>query len=385
MLLSGELLEQACHRSGLSDPGEPSFLVGLEELVRSLDTEAQLNEVGRAALQDQMVGNLANRLAVVDWTRRHPEIGAAPLRRPVFIVGLPRTGTTLLSYLLAQDPSHRCLLRFEAQDCVPPPLADAAHSDPRIAQAREGGEMLDVLNPGFKAIHYEAPEGPTECVAVFSQEFKSILWETLANVPSYGRWLLEADYTSAYAYHKVVLQLLQSQMPGRWVLKSPAHCLAPEALVATYPDALFLATHRDPVTAVASTVSLIASLSGTFSDADHLAYITRHWTEVLSEMVRRVENFRAADPANDRRFLDLDYYELVADPLGTARAVYRHIEAPWRPQAEAAMAAYVAANPQGRHGRHAYSLGSLGLERSALEKTFGAYRAAHAIPVEELC
>jgi hypothetical protein len=379
-MLGDELVEAASVQGGLKDVGADTFREGLEQLVASLDDEAQLSDIGRVALESQIVTNLVNRLKVTDWVSRHPAVRDERIERPVFILGLPRTGTTLLSYLLAQDAASRSLMRWEAMSSVPPPHRDAFDSDPRIAEARDGQVMLDALNPGFKAIHYEAPDGPTECVAVFSQDFKSVLWETVANVPSYGEWLNRADYTSAYAYHRQVLQLLQSDAPGRWMLKSPGHCLALDALLATYPDASFIVTHRDPIAVVASTCSLVNSLSGTFSDADHREYVAQHWPAVLVEMTRRVDDFRDRHPDLDGRFFDLPYDQLVADPVAAARRIYDHMGTELTADVESAMAAYAADNRQGKYGRHSYTLDELGLDRGQLDEQFAAYRARHDIP-----
>jgi hypothetical protein len=374
------LIAAAQSETGLEDLGAGSYRDGLEVLVASLENEAQLNEVGQLALEQQITTNLVNRLRVTDWTNRHPELSDERIEQPVFILGMPRTGTTFLSYLLDHDPATRSLMHWEAMHSVPPPEAAMFTFDPRIAAARDSQTMLDSLNPGFKAVHYEAPDGPTECVAVLSQDFKSILWETIANVPSYGKWVAACDYTSAYAYHRQVLQLLQSRAPGRWVLKSPGHRLALDVLTATYPDARFIVTHRDPVKVVASVCSLIASLSGTFSDADHQTYVADHWTDVLSEMVARAETFR--EHGDDSVFLDVAYADLVADPIGTIRRAYEFLGDELAPEVEAAMAAYASTNRQGKYGTHTYALTDLGLDRGALEERFAEYRSRYDIPHE---
>ncbi len=379
-----DLLDSARSQAGLDDFGNPSFREGLDVYVSSLRDEAGLSEIGRLAIEAQIVTNLVNRLQVVDWMNRHPELEAAKIERPVFIVGLPRTGTTFLSYLLDLDPEHRSLMRWEAQTSVPPPRLETFTSDPRIAATQDSQNMLDMINPDFKAIHYEAPDGPTECVSVTAQDFKSVLWETVANVPSYGAWLRQVDYGSAYRYHKLVLQLLQSEAPGRWMLKSPAHCFALDTLLETYPDARFVATHRDPTTIVASTCSLAACLSGTFSEVDHRDYIARRWTESVVDMLSRVEALRASDPSVDARFVDLRYVDLVADPVASVRRVYEHIGSELSPPTEAAVATYAAANRQGKYGRHSYSFGELGLDAADLRDRFAAYRERYEIPEESV-
>lgn len=372
-----DLIERACQQAGLDDFGATSYREGLEILVDALGGEAALNDVGVAALEAQVTTNLVNRLRVTGWLAARPELRRRPVERPMFVLGMPRTGTTLLSYLLDEDPANRSLLRWEALASVPPPTSAALRTDPRVDAAREGQAMLDALNPAFKAIHYEAPDGPTECVAVFSQDFKSLLWETVANVPSYGAWLAGTDLTSAYAYHERELQVLQSEAPGRWVLKSPAHCFGLDALVHRYPDARLVMTHRDPVAVVASVCSLVRSLSGTFSDADHTGYIAAHWTDVVADAVDRVADFRRRE--GDDRFVDVRYDDLLADPIGEVRRIYTHFGDELGDEATRRMAAYVEANPQGVHGRHRYTLDDLGLDRATLEERFADYRAAFGV------
>jgi len=350
------LVAAAIDRAGADDFGPDSYAEGLDVLVTALNTEAQLNELGEVSLSEQIITALVNRLQVTAWAKQHPPTTQAPVERPNFIIGLPRTGTTLLSYLLHQDPQFRSLMRFESQSSIPPPTAATFTTDPRIEATRQAAAMLDLINPGFKAIHYEAPDGPTECVTLLAQDFKSIMWETLANIPSYSEWLLATDRTPAYQYHRLALQVLQSEAPGRWSLKSPEHRAALNELLATYPDATFVVTVRDPATVLASTCSLVRSLSGTFTDADHSDYITKHWAAVLEELNRRVDGVRGRDPATNARFLDVDYDELVADPVAVARQVYDHIGAELTDSTVAAMRAYVAENQQHKHGRHTYTV-----------------------------
>ena len=371
------LIDAARAQTGLEDFGRDSFREGLDVLVASLRDEAALSEVGVLALEGQITTNLVNRLLATDWLARHPALTDAHVDRPLFVLGMPRTGTTLVSYLLDQDPANRSLLRWEALASVPPPEADALRTDPRVDAARESQAMFDALNPEFKAIHYEAPDGPTECVAVFSQDFKSVLWETVANIPTYAKWLAATDVSSAYAYHRRVLQLLQSRAPGRWSLKSPAHCFGLDALVATYPDARLVMTHRDPIAVVASVCSLVRCLSGTFTDADHAAYINDHWTGVVQDGVERVMAYRARE--GDDRFVDVRYDDLVADPVGTVRRIYDHFDDELGDVAVERMHRYVDANPKGAHGAHHYRLEELGLDRGELEARFERYRARFGV------
>jgi Sulfotransferase family len=377
-----ELIDRARKRTGLADFGEDAFREGLDVLVISLNSEAELNELGRQALTEMILTNLANRSRVTEWVARHPEVAEEAIERPIFIIGPPRTGTTLLSRLLHQDPQLRSLMKWEAQNSVPPPEAATFACDPRIAEAERDDLILDQVNPALKTVHSNLPDGPTECIAVLAQDFKCNYWESAANIPTYSAWLADCDYTSAYEYHRRVLQLLQSKARGQWSLKGPAHRLAIDTLADTYPDAFFIETHRDPVTVVASMCSLITSVTETFSDAHRRPYIAGHWTGVLEQMSNRVDAFR--DRHEDARFLDLQYTDLLADPIAAVRRVYDHVGRELPPEVEAKMAAYLTANPQGKYGRHVYSLDDLCLDRDEIETRFSRHVARYEIPREEV-
>ena len=369
---AAQLVDDACEQAGLDDFGAAGWREGLECFVAAVDDEAQLSEIGEIAIAAQITTNLVNRLQVTAWLTEHPEALDAPIERPIIVLGLPRTGTTLVSELLHRDPANRSLMRWEAMACVPPPRADEMATDPRIEAARESAAGMDALNPGFKAIHYEAPDGPTEDVAVLSQDFKSQLWSVVANVGAYDDWLLACDQRSAYDYHRRVLALLQSSAPGRWSLKTPHHCLALDEVVAHYPDARLVMTHRDPVTVVASVCSLVRSLSGTFSDADHGAAINERWTRIIEEMITRVIDWR--DQHGDDRFVDLGYSELTSDPVAALARVYEHFGEELSPEADAAMRRYMAEHPAGEHGKHSYRPDELGLDAGAIDERFARYR-----------
>lgn len=248
-LVPDDVISEACGLAALADFGGDSFRDGLEVYCGSINDEAQLNELGETAIRANVVACLVNRLRIVDWAQQHPDVTEARIAAPLVVIGMFRAGTTFLSYLLEQDHRNRALLRWEAGDSVPPPSPSTLRVGPRVEAARMGGDMLEQINPRLRAIHHEEPDGPTECIAVMSQDFKSLSWEAISNVPAYGRWLLGADQTSAYEYHRLGLQVLQSGgVRGRWTLKSPHHALALDALTAVYPDAQLVLIHRDPVT-----------------------------------------------------------------------------------------------------------------------------------------
>jgi len=376
-----EILDEAREQTGLEDFGPASFREGLEVLCGSLASEAGLHEVGTVVLRTTIVNSLANRLRVVDWIGSHPDVAHEHIESPLVVIGMFRAGTTLLSQLFDQDPRNRALLRWEATDSVPPPLPADRRSGPRVDAARLSGEALEQLNPQMKAIHHEDADGATECITVMSQDFKSLSWEAIANVPAYSRWLMAVDQRSAYEYHRSTLQVLQSGgVRGRWTLKSPHHAIALDALTSVYPDAKLVLIHRDPVVLCASVCSLISTLSGTFTSTDHGRYIADHWTAMLEESVRRIDAFRAAHP--EFPIVDVQYERLVRDPVATVEALYRACGDELDDAARHAMAAYAAAHPKNRFGSHRYDLGQLGLDAEELAERFAGYVGRYGVPRE---
>jgi hypothetical protein len=380
-LNADEIISAAVELAGSDDFGQHDFVEGLNVLCAAAGDEAQLNEIGHFALQQNMIGGLANRLEIHDWVRQHPGIRQERIEAPLMVVGLFRAGTTFLSQLLDQDPANRALLRWEAADSAPPPTAETYRSGPRVDAANAAIELLESLNPRMRIVHHEDAEGPTECITLLGQDFKSLTWEAMANVPSYSDWLMKADYQSAYEYHRTVLQVLQSGgRRGAWTLKSPNHAIAMDALTTVYPDARLLLLHRDPTVLCASACSLISTLTGTFSDADHIAYIAEHWTQLLAASIERTEAFRLAHP--EHQLIDVQYCELVGDPLGTVETIYAACDRELDDRARNAIAAFVAANPKGRFGTHGYRLDEFGLRADDIRDRFADYIARYDVPAE---
>lgn len=376
------LLAEATETTGRSDYGPAGYREGLDRYAEAVEAEAQLTELGTMAIRSTITAALANRLQVVDWATQHPEVRDEAIEAPVVVIGMFRAGTTLLSNLLDRDPANRALLRWESADSAPPPTPADHRAGPRVDLAAIGVEMLEALNPAVRAIHHEDADGPTECIAVMSQDFKSLSWEAIANVPSYGSWLREVDQRSAYEYHRLVLQVLQSGgVRGRWTLKSPHHALALDALTAVYPDARLVLLHRDPVILTASVCSLIHTLSSTFTDVDHRAYIAEHWTSMLEESVARIDAFRDAHP--EHPIVDVQYADLVADPIATIENLYDRLGLEPGPGAFAAMAAHLADRPKGALGTHAYDLASYGLDAAELTERFAGYTERYQVPREQ--
>ncbi len=380
MAIEGLLSSAVEASGGLDDFGDPRFRVGLAVFAEATVADGRFNAIGDAAAEGMCVANLVNRLRVVDWHKHHPEAAADHIDSPIFLIGLPRTGTTALSHLLSADPANRSLLQWEATDSVPPPTREGYRDDPRFLAALEAPDMLGMINPEFKSIHHDPPDMPIECAVILGQEFTSLHLATTFNVDGYMQWLLSADHLPAYEYHRMVLQTLQSEFRGRWQLKSPVHLVDPAALAAVYPDARFVLTHRDPVNVVASVCSLVRSLTSTFSDADWRGYIRETWPEVIATLLDNQNSFRDQQIAEGKgdAFIDVAYADLVSDPVATVGGIYDDLGIEFSAEAESAMVAHTAEHRQNRFGTHSYSLGEWDLSAAELTERFSPYLSRYA-------
>jgi hypothetical protein len=313
-----ELMAEAVAQTGLDDFGDDSFREGLEILLRSLGDEARLNATGEAVIYPRLVGHLVNRLQVEDWYRRHPEIEDVPISTPLFGLSLPRTGSTVLSFLLAQDPNVRYLRQWESSRPCPPP-ATVVGPDPRI---EEEGAGQAAGQAGSKEHVPSDINGPMECLDLMALDFKTQIYHAFARIPTYAAWVADADLTSTYRYERRVLKLLQwGEQPRPWRLKTPAHMLWIDYLVRVFPDARFVMTHRDPTDVLLSVADVYADIGGMFTDHLDRGYIGRVNVEQWSTGIERVIKFR--DNGGDERFYDIDFLAMQADPVGEVGRLYR--------------------------------------------------------------
>lgn len=371
----GAILRSARRQTGLADFGGDEFREPLRQVVAGLDHEARLTLIGRIAARADATALATIRLRLEEDRKRHPEIGEQEITRPLFIVGLPRTGSTLLHHLLGQDPRHRVAQAWEVMFPSPPPERTTYGTDPRIARAAAQLRWLDRLAPGFRRIHPLGAQLALECIAIMSASFLSPRFHTTYRMPTYQAWLEHQDLGPAYAFHRRFLQQLQWRAPGdRWVLKAPSHMWSLDALFEVYPDALIVQTHRDPLAVIPSVASLTAVLQGAFAaDVDPAeigAEVTHRWTTGLARAVQ----FRARGRVPAERFFDLHYHDLLADPLASVRRIYAHFDIPFTAHAEARMRGHLAGSPQDRHGPHRYSLGAFGLDADTIARRFKDYR-----------
>jgi hypothetical protein len=368
------LLAAARRRTGLHDFGDPAFQEPLRRLVQSVENEARLSFVGRIAAREDLTGMLANRLRMEEDRRRHPAIAAEEIRRPLVITGLPRSGSTFLHGLLAEDPANRVPRHWELRSPSPPPEQDTYETDPRIQRAARDVRWFLRLAPGFRAIHPVGESLPEECVVILSHSFLSFQFSSTWFVPSYQSWLDRHDLRAAYRYHRQFLQNLQWRCPGeRWVLKAPPHLPGLRALCATYPDANIVMTHRDPLEVVGSIASLHVVLRQTFSRHVDPFEVGAEVTRLLADDIRRGLEARDDGCAPPERFLDLQYAELMADPIAAVARIYRHFDLRFSTEAERAMRRHLTQSPKDLHGPHVYSLGQFGLDAETERARYRAY------------
>jgi hypothetical protein len=377
------LFDKAATEAGLSDFGDDYFRHPLAVLLQAFESEAQLTPLGRMIAQRDVVRLLKNRLHMVDAHKRNPDIGRGEIRRPLFIVGLPRTGTTILHELMAQDPANRVPMTWEVQDVWPPPERTTYDSDPRIAATDKHFAGIDQIIPGFKRMHPMGAQLPQECVALTAHDFATMIFTTTHNVPSYQRWLDRADMRPVYRSHRRQLQYLQWRCPAeRWVLKSPGHLWALDALLDVYPDACIVQTHRDPLKVVASLTSLVTVLRSMASDHVDAHAVGAEWAPLLAAGLEKTMAVRDRLQLQAERVFDMDFREFLRDEIAMVRRIYGHFGMTLTAEAEGRMRAFLEANPKDKHGAHRYGLGDTGLDVARERERFAKYRQRFAIESE---
>jgi hypothetical protein len=376
-----ELLSTARRQALLEDFGAPHFRDGLDCLVESLNDEADLNYVGRTAFRRQILQLLGNRLRDRDWVKKHPYIRHELVEAPLIVTGLPRTGTTLLSGVLNEDPFNRSIYGWEALAPCPPPNVATCRQDPRISAALTQRRRMDAVLPHLRAIHALEPTAPTECVTLLASDFASMQFETQAWIPAYAEWLEGTDVTYAYEHHKLQLMMFQAALPTeRWALKSPMHLWHLDAVRSVYPDARLIWTHRDPVKAVPSVASLVTTLSSPGTDRDRSHQVGRAW---LEKCVRGVEAGEAARAgSDDASWFDLPYAELVDDPVGAVERIYVHFGLELSQLGRRRMQSFVDLHPQDLHGCHKYQPADYGLDAATIRERFAGYISSREVPTE---
>ncbi|MCY3595520.1 MAG: sulfotransferase [Bacteroidetes bacterium] len=380
-LKAEELVEQAKRITGLEDLGDSKYFEALEVLVKSINDEARLTVTGRLIQKSRLTRSLVHRIRIRELLRKHPEIREIDLGKIILVTGLQRTGTTLLQRLLNSNPAIRGLSGGELLEPVPVGNMNRRGNISRKLYSFMAHRTISYLSPQFRSIHPISHREPEEDVMLLDLSFMSQSPEATMHVPTYSRWLESQDHTQAYGYFREVLKVLYWQRAGsQWVLKTPNHMEYLDIFLKTFPSAKIILTHRDPRKALPSFCSMVAHSRGIFSDHVDPKEIARHWCWKVRRMIEVTEVARSGEDMD--RFMDVSYYDLVADPVVQLRKIYEWIGIEFDGEAVQQAGQYIKANPQNRFGRHTYNLNDFGLTEEVIEENFSAYREKYAIPFE---
>ena len=365
------LRDKAQRQTGLSDFGGTIFHEPFEILLQSLRDEAQLNARGVFMLHRTMLRLLTNRLRTEQAFADSPALAETPIPRPLYVIGFPRTGTTLLHNLLACDPAARWMRLWEG--LYPAPAPQSLEDDPRIAEVEEWAAGFEKVAPRLAAAHKLDPRGPEECLWLIEHTFNDLIFELRAHVPTYSRWLAEHEAdVDIHQYYRRQLQLLGAHCRGNhWVFKAPRHLPGLAGLLAVFPEARIVQTHRDPATVLPSLCSLCEILRGAASDAVDKPTIGAHWHARLKAIFEQATAVRST--AAEGQILDIQYADLVTDPIATVQHIYAHHGYEFTELFEAAMRQWLAANRQHKHGAHRYTLEEYGLSEAQVRGDFSEY------------
>lgn len=380
------VVERARALTDVDDPDPTHFVDNLGAVVSAMNDEAALTPEGVEGTVGLMATAMRNRMEVDRYVADVPAVDDAVLEPPIFLTGLPRSGTTYFQYLFDQEPALRMLRTWEGDRPSPPPALDAESARQRREASREQARRTREATGGrIDALHLTDVDGPQECLAILDQTFVNpgLLW--MMSVPGYLDYLLHtADLRAAYEHHARVLRLLQWGAPARrWTLKWPCHLLALDAIAAVHPDARFVVTHRDPVQALASNCSLTHMLrAGTSPNADP-EHIGRDMLELVRQHVDRLVAFDIAqEAAGTSAVVHVDYYRLVDEPEAVMPDVFAAVGLDWTPDVEQRIRAWREENPKGKRGKHEYRLDDYGLDRATVADAFAGYTERFVIPSE---
>jgi Sulfotransferase family len=380
-----DVLKLAAQRTGVSDVDSDSWRSGLAIVLDEANNSPAFTPHGREQIINDCVDALGRRVQIHDYIQSHPEVLDEPVERPLVVLGMPRTGTTVISYLLAQDPRRRSLLHWECVHPVPPATTETLRTDPRCLSLLEYQQkLLKLILDGRVSIpHWEDADGPTEDMFIHNQDFKGLSWDAFLPTSRYAEWLInKADMTSTYEYQKRYLQVLQSKAPGIWNLKMPSHSVHIESLLKVFPDARLIWAHRDPYKATGSLCNLF-KLPKSLVHHPESVDLEAMGRNAMTQMKSHVERpLRARDRIGDDRFFDMYYHEMMNDPMDVMRRIYDWAGDELTGETEARMQTWLAEHPQDRFAPNAYSLDQYGLSVEKLKPTFAEYLSAFDIELE---
>ena len=369
-----ELLDGASRATGFQDFGSLDFIEPLDLLLEGFDQTSALNPVGRLAARWYLMSLLCNRLRLEAMWQNDPCIVSETLRGPIFILGLPRTGSTMLHEALALHSAVRTP-RFWESTFIP-------KRDPmdfgRVVASAGQITIVNRMAPNLKGIHRLGARLPHECVTIQAHAMRSIQFHTAHRVSAYNRWLQTCDWEPAYRWHARYLKVLQcGGDEARWLLKAPGHMLGLSALNRVYPDAKFIQLHRDPVEVIPSMASLSVALRSAFSEEVDEWEVGRDTADQWSRGLANTLQQRKQNAGLDARFIDVNYKDLLSQPVNVVQRILEFMGLPNTTSFEGMLERYLVRNAKGRHGSHTYSLERFGFEQSNLENRFSEYRAEY--------
>lgn len=377
--VADELIEAARKATGLQRFDSESYREGLDVLLADAN-KVNYPDTGFQRFRDAVIGALGTRLKVNAYLEQHPELLKRPIERPVFVFGIPRTGTTLLNNLLAADPARRSPLSWEIEDPVPPPTKELLYTDPRALARLEMERKMLAARPEVGKYYRFSAIYPNECMFFINADFKALMWEGRGKLPNYRDWLFQTDLTSTYQYHKRFLQLLQANVSGVWNLKQPSHGLWLQTLLKIYPDARLVWTHRDPLTATGSFCSLMKMGAQSFGVQPDMQWLGEDYSWQAVEHANRIMDARKK--LGHERIIDVHYADLMRDPIPVMRNLYKALGDAFTPEAESAMRAWLADNPQDKFGKHEYKLAQFGLTADGVRARFERYLSHYDVERE---
>jgi len=371
------LLAEASAATGLSNFGAEDFKGGLQKLIETY-TSNGFDERGIKRNRKRLLKLLQVRLKIEAAWQQHPEIRDVKIKAPMFLTGLPRTGTSALLNLLSQDVAARPLKLWEGMSPDPLPNNPPEAEDPRYVQLKAFYEEAHQKNPNFDKIHFTNADTPEECIHLLNHTFQDVQFGVETMMEPYGAWFQQQDHLPSYRYYADILRMLQWQRPGeRWLLKTPAHLWALDCLVQLFPDCSIVITHRNPLECVTSYASMMESmLIGREFDRKQFGAV------VMEYLARKVEaSLRQREQIDPARILDLQFNDFIADGVGTVRRIYQHFHLPMSAEVEQRFQRYADAHPMGKHGKHDYRLEEYGLTEQQIRERFAFYIERFQVPM----
>ena len=365
-----DLLDAAARTTGFNDLGNPDFEIPFRLLIDALNHEARLSALGKFVTRADLLKLLSNRIHMVQDRKTHPEMTHQIITRPLFIAGMPRTGSSLLHTLLALDPNHRAPLYWEVLYPSPPPNQNHT-SDRRIAKAERDFRWFHRLAPDYRKIYRYGAENVAECIALQAMSFESLRFVFTYHVPTYLQWAQTHTLTYGYAFHREFLQHLQIHFPTKkWILKAPAHILHLNTLFETYPDAAVVFTHRNPTVVIPSMANNTYTLRKTFSRKIDAHQVAQEELNRWHDGWCKVKPLREIHEAS---IYDLMYDDFIHDPVKSIEKIYHYFCLPFSEEFKKSMENFLRKNRQHKYGKHRYDLSQFGLNEIIIKERFADY------------